>query len=114
MDLLIVAATIGEIQASLTNLKAVAQTNKPIYHVSTDQHNIDFLITGAGILQTAFYLGQQLSQKRYELALNVGIAGTYRSEFPPGHIIHIISEQIADWGAENENDFIPIHQLDFF
>ncbi|MCL2100901.1 MAG: hypothetical protein FWH22_04230 [Fibromonadales bacterium] len=39
----------------------------------------DYLITGVGILSTALSLGKAFQSKKYEKAIQIGIAGAYRS-----------------------------------
>jgi futalosine hydrolase len=61
MKTLVVAATELEISASIPTL------------IET---NTDYLVTGVGMVATAFSLGQHLSNNSYDLLINVGIAGT--------------------------------------
>ncbi|MGO1520767.1 MAG: futalosine hydrolase [Sphingobacterium sp.] len=98
MKTLIVAATEAEIAPSIPLL--VSQ-------------NMDFLITGVGMVATAFKMGQFLSDKSYDLLLNVGIAGTFDNQHPLGSLFRVKSDRIFLLGAENGPHFLPIDQLGF-
>ena len=98
MKTLIVAATEAEIAPSIPLL--VSQ-------------NMDFLITGVGMVATAFKMGQFLSDKSYDLLLNVGIAGTFDNQHPLGSLFRVKSDRIFLLGAENGSHFLPIDQLGF-
>jgi futalosine hydrolase len=45
--------------------------------VRTFGNKLDVLITGAGMVPTAFALGRQFSNHKYDLAINLGIAGSF-------------------------------------
>lgn len=113
MDILIVAATQAEIQPTLDHFQAV-EKKATFFTKEKNGHQLDFLITGAGMVQTAFHLGIHFSKKRYDIAFNAGIAGSYVAHLPIGETVFIKTEQFADWGAEDKEAFIPIHELGFF
>ncbi|MEL6865347.1 MAG: futalosine hydrolase [Bacteroidota bacterium] len=73
---------------------------------------VEVLITGPGLTHTAFALGQQLAKKTYDLAINAGIAGSFRRDWPLGKVLHIYSEQFGDLGVEEaDGRFSSIHEL---
>jgi len=74
--------------------------------------DFDVLITGVGMTATAFALGQKLSEK-YKLVLNLGIAGCFNREIDLGTVLNITSDQFAELGAENNDEFIAIDELGF-
>lgn len=98
MKTLIVAATEAEIAPSIPLLIS---------------RKMDFLITGVGMVATAFKMGQFLSDKSYDLLLNVGIAGTFDNQHPLGSLFRVKSDRIFLLGAENGDNFLPIDQLGF-
>ncbi|RZK76725.1 MAG: futalosine hydrolase, partial [Pedobacter sp.] len=69
MKTLIVAATRAEIATLIAHFKLPEDNFLP-------NENFDVLITGVGMTATAFSLGQHLS-KKYNLVLNLGIAGCF-------------------------------------
>jgi len=76
-------------------------------------NKIDVLITGAGMVPTAFALGQHLSHQRYDLAINLGIAGSFDRSIEPGFVVEVTEDTFAETGAEDDERFIPINILGF-
>jgi futalosine hydrolase len=77
-----------------------------------ESESFDVLITGVGMTATAFALGQKLS-KKYNLVMNLGIAGSFNSEIPLGTLLNIVSDEFAELGAEDNNHFLTIEELGF-
>lgn len=99
MKILIVAATEGEVGP----LKEWLQQNTSLGQDNSYQLGllqIELLITGVGMMQTAFQLGRQLEKDSYELVINAGVAGTYNPNLAIGSVVHVTSEKLADLGAE--------------
>jgi futalosine hydrolase len=97
--ILLVAATAFEIAPSL-NL--------------CEKLGVDVLITGVGQMPTAFHVGNALSSKRYHLAINAGICGSFRRDWALGDVVHIVSEQYGDLGIEEaDGTYQDMFQLGF-
>lgn len=97
MRILLVAATAAEIEPILEMEK---------------QGNVEILITGVGMVATAFQLGQKLSQPdNYDLILNVGIAGTWNRDLALGTVVHVVEDTLYELGAEDGEDWLSIEQL---
>ncbi|PWS27794.1 futalosine hydrolase [Pedobacter yonginense] len=75
--------------------------------------NFDLLITGVGMVATAFSLGKHLDASRYNLVLNVGIAGCFDRKIELGSLVNITEDIFAELGAENGDDFLTITDLGF-
>jgi len=105
MRILIVAATSFEVGS----LKLAVDSQTPDSGLQT----IDFLITGAGMVPTAFTLGRHLAENTYDLAINLGIAGSFDRSFALGDVVEIIEDTFAELGAEDDEDFISIDKLGF-
>ena len=73
----------------------------------------DILITGVGMVATAFALGRHLANNDYDLAINLGIAGSFDRNIALGEVLEITQDTFAELGAENDNEFLPIDQLGF-
>src|SRR5947208_8760382 len=99
MKLLIVAATEKEAE---TLEKKLWKENS---------HPVDFLITGVGMTATTYSLTKRLSKKKYDLALNIGLAGTFREEINIGEVVNVVTDCFADLGAEDGEKFIPLSKL---
>jgi len=72
---------------------------------------IDILIPGIGMLLTAYHLGRQLSLQHYDLAINAGIAGTFKKNIPLGTIVNVTKDCVSELGAQDNHDFITIFNL---
>ena len=59
---------------------------------------------------TAFHLGQILN-KKYDLAMDVGIAGAFRRNIPLGAVVNVVSERFADFGVEDGNKFLTAEEI---
>ncbi|MDR0710959.1 MAG: futalosine hydrolase [Prevotellaceae bacterium] len=62
---------------------------------------VDFFVTGVGMMATACALSDLLAQKRYDVALNVGIAGTFTPRLALGQVALVERERVEGYGAEN-------------
>lgn len=105
MKILLVAATRAEISLTIENF------NLPDGNFLEAEH-FDVLITGVGMTATAFALGQKLSNK-YNLVLNLGIAGSFSRDIPLGSLLNISSDEFAELGAEDHAEFRTIEALGF-
>lgn len=76
-------------------------------------NKLEKLITGAGMVPTAFAMGRQLNPHKYDLVINLGIAGSFDREIPLGHVVEITEDTFSETGAENDEEFIPITTLGF-
>lgn len=98
MKTLIVAATEMEIAASIPALV---------------ENRMDYLVTGVGMLATAFSIGQNLRERQYDLLVNVGIAGSFQAQHTLGSLFKVRKDHVYEFGAENDREFIPIDQMGF-
>ena len=101
MKILLVSATKFEVNPLL---KLVDDKSK------FGKHSIDVLITGVGMTATAFYLGKNLN-KKYDLAINAGVAGSFKKNIPLGAIVNVVSDCFADLGAEDGNKFLTAKEI---
>src|SRR5580692_8781989 len=73
----------------------------------------EILITGVGMVATAFALGRHLSVNQYDLAVNLGIAGSFDRNIALGEVVEIAEDQFSELGAEDGEVFLTINQLGF-
>ena len=99
MKILIVSATQFEIQ--------------PFLEVAANYPDCDTIITGVGMVATAFELGRVLHENKYDLLINIGIAGCLDRNLKIGAVVQVISESLVELGAEDDQQFIPIEQLGY-
>lgn len=72
---------------------------------SEKKHTIDLLVTGLGSVATAYNLTKALARKPYDLAINVGIAGSFSGEYSIGEVVAVSHDCFADLGAMEEQGF---------
>jgi futalosine hydrolase len=114
MKLLIIAATFFEIRPFADRLTLAGREGDHLYRYRHHNLEIDILITGVGMVATAYYTGKALALKRYDLAVNAGIAGTFGKAFKLGSVVNVVEDWIPEFGAENGRDFISIFELGFY
>lgn len=113
MNILIVAATPFEM-APLENYLNTHFKKGKKYRFEKDNLYIDLLATGVGMAHTGYALGKYLSKNRYDWALNMGIAGCFRTDWSLGTVVNILSERFADLGAEQaDGSFQDVFEMGF-
>ena len=95
--MLIVAATAAELGPCLARVHATS--------------GIDVLVTGVGMVATAARCAKALAGRQYDLALNLGVCGSFDPHLEPGTVVHVISDAIPELGAEDGDDFLSLQQL---
>lgn len=73
--------------------------------------DVDVLITGVGMVATAAHLSRALATSRYDLALNAGVCGSFDPALAPGTVVHVTSDRIPELGAEDDDRFLSVHEL---
>ncbi len=72
--------------------------------------NCTFLITGVGMVQTAFNLGKALSAN-YDFALQLGIAGSFNRNLNLGDVVNVIEDSFSELGAEDGDTFLTADEI---
>jgi futalosine hydrolase len=108
--LLIAAATAFEV-APLATALSISQERAVLRSSRYRGHSIDLLITGVGMVATAAWCARTLAADHYDLALNLGVCGSFAADFTPGMVVNIVTDRIAELGAEDGDEFLTIHQM---
>ncbi|HOW08388.1 MAG TPA: futalosine hydrolase [Bacteroidales bacterium] len=70
---------------------------------------IDILVTGVGTVATAWALTKMISSgSRPDIAIDIGIAGTYRDDVPLGSVVMPVTDCFADAGIDTEKGFLTL------
>lgn len=69
------------------------------------------LITGVGLTASAYQLGKILSTSTFDGAINFGVAGAFDFSIPLGTMVEVITDEFADLGAESNEDFISLFEM---
>lgn len=99
MQILVVAATEAEIEPLTRHFNPIKR--------------FDVLITGVGMVATAFALGGHLQVKKYDLVINLGIAGCFNRDITLGEVVEVTQDELSELGAEDNLDFLPITKMGF-
>lgn len=105
LKILLVVATSAEADA-LKNIPEIRQFPDSFLY---GRHEIRLLISGVGSISTAWAMTKWLSANpKPDLAINAGIAGSYREDIIKGEVVIPVSDCFADAGIEDGNDFITL------
>lgn len=97
MRVLVVAAT----DAEMTPLRDSGHARR----------GIDFLATGVGMVATAARVSRALALDRYDVALNIGLCGSFNPGIQPPSVVHVVSDRLAELGAEDGDAFLTLDQM---
>ncbi|MGN6639890.1 MAG: futalosine hydrolase [Mucilaginibacter sp.] len=105
MRVLLAAATEFEVKGVMDEIKD--------QHLKVATQNLQLLITGVGMVATAFALGRHLATNQYDLAINLGIAGSFDRSIALGEVVEIVEDRFSELGAEDDKAFLTIDELGF-
>jgi futalosine hydrolase len=111
MKILLVSATVFEIRPLLERISFIEQRSDQWSVYRFKNLEIDLLVPGIGMVQTAFALGRQFSEHRYDLAVNAGIAGTFNESLAVGSVVNVVEDCVAELGAEDGEKFLTVFDL---
>lgn len=109
--MLIVAATAAEIDPLLAALKQRSHCDGRLRACARGNHDIDVLTTGVGMVATAVWSSRVLATHEYNVALNLGVCGSFDPAIPVGAVAHVVSEELPEMGAETDDRFLTLHDL---
>ena len=102
MKLLIVAATDAEI----------TPLNEYLQHTTLPNSVAgEILITGVGMTNTCYELTKHLQTNKYDLVLQVGVAGSFVKNLALGDVVFVTSDQFGDLGAEDKENYVDIFEM---
>ncbi|MCD6354377.1 MAG: futalosine hydrolase [Prolixibacteraceae bacterium] len=113
MKILIVAATWMEINMLVDELEYRSEKEHFLKEYQLGSNQLDILITGIGPVFTTFHLTNTLQQQKYQLVLNVGIAGSLTRDLKIGEVVNVVTEEFADLGIENKQEFLTLFEAGF-
>lgn len=108
MKILLVAATRAEIEPFL---KHYSFADEVPLEITVGNNQLNVLITGVGMVPTAFSMSRVFSEQHYDLAINAGIAGSFSSSLPPGEICLVNEDTFAELGAEDGDKFLSLETM---
>ena len=70
------------------------------------------LITGVGMVNTAIALTQDLMKKKYDLVINMGVAGSFSDQLKNGDVVEVVEDNFSEIGFENNFSFSKFTNFD--
>jgi futalosine hydrolase len=107
--LLIVAATQQEIEPFLKHYEINVLNDTGLF-MSVSNQNIHALITGPGMVNTAYYMGHY-AHNDFSHLINVGICGAFNRDLKIGEVVNVAEDTLCEMGAEDGDDFIRYEEL---
>lgn len=108
MKILLVAATYQEIEPFVKYYSPKFNTDEWLL---IGKNEVKILITGVGMVATAYALGKAFAQQKYDLALNVGIAGSFYRNIKMGQLVEVREDILSELGAEDDEEFISLEEM---
>src|SRR6185312_1767540 len=96
------------------NLLLVAATKFEIAPFLKEKNDADILITGVGIPATVFHLVKKISEKKYDLVIQVGIAGTFNDDLNLTDVVQVSKDTFGDLGIQENGNFLTLFDMGFF
>jgi futalosine hydrolase len=113
MRILLVAAINMEVKMFLNECRLIKAINDNYKTYRLENTTFDLLITGIGTTFTSYHLTQSLNQFKYQLVVNVGVAGSLSADLHIGDVVNVVDEEFADLGIEEENEFLTLFDSGF-
>ena len=111
MRFLLVTATDLEIAPLVARLTPVSRSLERWASFTCGTHDVDILTTGVGMTATAAWCARLLARQSYDLAVNLGVCGSFTPECPPGTVVNVVTDCIPELGAEDGDQFITLEEL---
>ena len=105
MYILLTAATSFEIDPTLALLEKS--------EFNFNNHEIEVLITGIGQAAATYLLTYSLQNKRPDLVIQAGIAGTFTNELLLGQTVFVKQDAFGDLGMEEKEIFTSVFDAGF-
>jgi len=109
--ILLVAATAPEIAAVVAMLGPEVPSGNRTRTFTVCGHQIDVLTSGVGMVATAARCASAMASVHYDVAINIGVAGSFVPHLPPGTVVNVVRDLLPELGAEDGAGFLSIHDL---
>lgn len=106
MNCLLVAATAFEIAPFLQHYR---NSDVPFYV----DIQVDVLVTGVGLMSTTYNLQKQINVKKPDMIIQAGIGGSFDPSVPPGTVVSVKKDTIADLGVVEKKEFHSVFDMGF-
>jgi len=114
MNCLLVAATPFEIAPFLDKWGGnggAARNGEPPRKGDPPLPELDILVSGIGLTAATWSITRQLQLKKYDWAIQAGIAGCFNRQLPLGSVVSIGHDSIADQGVLENKRFNTVFDM---
>jgi futalosine hydrolase len=111
MRILVVAATRAEVDPFVAGLRFESEGDARVSRYTRGAHRVDVLTAGVGMVATAAWCSRVLATDGYDMALNLGVCGSFDRTLVPGSVVHVVTECLPELGAEDAGAFLTIQEL---
>lgn len=108
MDILVLSATPFEFYAFRQAAEAARD------HLTERDTRLHFLVGGVGMVPTVFNIMRFLEHQPVDVAIQMGIAGSFRKHITPGDLVQVSSEAFGDMGAEDGEGQLDLFQMNLW
>lgn len=112
MKILLLAATHKESEGILKTTNKLKCLEENFFRGFIGNVLVDIQVSGIGAVATTEVLTRRLTVSKYNLIINLGICGSFRGEYPIGTTVNIAKEIWGDLGAEDQNGFLDLFDLE--
>jgi futalosine hydrolase len=93
------------------NKLVIAATQMEIQPLMSAHFEADYLITGVGSPATVYNLLKKITTKKYDVVLQVGVAGSFDESLKLGEVVLVNADCFADLGAFENKQFYSLFDL---
>ena len=110
MRVLVVAATRAEVAPLISHFSNPIAHNRVLSGLF-GPHKIDVLLTGVGMVATAVWATRALAIGGYDVALNLGVCGSFNASLPSPRAVHVTSDAMSELGVEDGPAFLTLQDI---
>ena len=99
MPILIAAATDAESACLAGTLGPGRRLRHRLIEHTLNGRELHVLATGVGMVATASWCSRALAESRYDLAINIGLCGSFDQSLGRGSVVHVVSDPFSAWCA---------------
>lgn len=95
-------------------LLITAATKMELPTLNSSEIDVDTCVSGIGAAISMFHIQEALLQKKYDLVIQTGIAGSFNlKNYNLGEVVMVASDSFADLGVSENEHFKTLFELNF-
>lgn len=110
-NILIIASTYNELAQSFGSI--ILKPGQVTMVFSNDRLKIDALVTGIGMVATAYHLTKHLCNQTYNMVLQAGVGGSFNRNINLGDLVNVVSDCFIELGTFTEK-FETVFDLNLY